>query len=97
MALVLGVVDGSRIYIDDTPLDVVKVFPSSILVELAGVRYSLSKEESVEVYPQVFVSVGVSKKRDVALPRLLFEAPRDIAINRREIYEQHRQKVPPVT
>ena len=96
MALVLGVVEGSRIYLDDTPLDVVKIFPTAITVEVSGVRYYLNQEESVEVYPKVFVSVGMSRKREVAMPRLLFEAPRDIAINRREIYEQHK-KVPPVS
>jgi sRNA-binding carbon storage regulator CsrA len=94
MALVLGVVEGARIYIDDTPLDVLKISKTSISVEVSGVGYILSQNESVEVYPKVFVSVGVSKKRDVALPRLLFEAPRDIAINRRELYEQRKQKVP---
>ena len=96
MALVIGVSKGSVVYLDDEPLEVVSTGKVAILVKVKEQEFSLTPYESTEVYPKVFVSVGVSNRRQGdLLPRLLFEAPRNIAINRKELYE-HRKKIPPV-
>jgi|PlaIllAssembly_1097288.scaffolds.fasta_scaffold00005_38 sRNA-binding carbon storage regulator CsrA len=96
MALVIGVTQGATVFIDDVPLTVVSIAEESITVSVQEQKFILSPYESTEVLPKVFVSVGVShRRRGEILPRLLFEAPRSIAINRKELYEQH-QKIPPI-
>lgn len=96
MALVIGVTQGAVVYVDDVPLEVLSVSAEAIAISIQGKKYVLSPYEATEIYPQVFVSVGVSHRRQgEILPRLLFEAPRSIAINRKELYEQHK-KVPPI-
>jgi|WetSurSiteA1Bulk_404760.scaffolds.fasta_scaffold21771_3 hypothetical protein len=85
MGLALGVTEGSVVYIDGQKLKVTYVAEdvSIIGVSINGMEYSLTPDFSVEVYPQVFVSIGTpSKKRVHPLPRLYFEAPRHIEINR---------------
>lgn len=95
MALILGVQAGSRIYIGDTPLDVVSTQGyQSIRVQIDGKGYDITQEESVEVYPQVRMSAGVPvHKRNTPLPRLVIEAPREIVILRSELYERSKGQV----
>lgn len=90
MALILGVVEGDKIFIDDKPLVVRKIDGlSSILITFGGIDYPISDVESVEISPEVFVSCGVPRdvhRRTEMVARLAFEAPRRIRIERRQVY-----------
>jgi hypothetical protein len=63
----------------------VESVPKATLVQVLfqGKQHLISDEERVEVYPQVFVSCGLSDERKHDhTSRLAFEAPRSIEIYR---------------
>lgn len=95
MALILGVSAGSVIYIGDTPVEVTDATPNSsrmTLVVDSKKTFELTDQESTEILPTVFFSVGRSKKQDhgieKVIPRVVIEAPRDVVILRAELYER---------
>lgn len=90
MALAIGVVAGDRIDIDKSQMIVKAILDDgSIMISVRGKDFRVSEEEAQEVLPNVFVSLGSRGSPDrrfrgeTALPRLLFEAPREIRIRRR--------------
>lgn len=98
MALILGVSTGSKIYIGDTPVEVTEAVPMAATMSLAvedGPTFVISDQESTEVLPNVFLSVGRSKKQDAGaekvIPRVVIEAPRDVVILRAELYERQKR------
>lgn len=95
MALILGVKVGSKIYVGDTPIVVTESKERGRKVSVSvqgGKDIVLSEQESVEVMPTVFMSVGTSKKQvsgaENMVPRLVIEAPRSVVILRSELYER---------
>lgn len=92
MALILGVQTGSRLYLNDVPVQVVKTHGYSlIVVEIDGQRFKITQDEATEVYPDVKMSAGIPTQRKTPhLPRLVIEAPRDIVILRSELYERNK-------
>ena len=93
MALILGVQTGSRLYINDVPLDVLKTQGYNlIIVEVDNEVFRITPDESTEVYPNVMMSAGIpTQRKNPHLPRLVIEAPRDIVILRAELYERNKQ------
>lgn len=89
MALILGVQRGSRIYIDDEPMDVVSAQGyKSIVVKVGGQEFTLTPSEATEVLPSVRISVGMPKQpKTHSYSRLVIEAPEHITILRSELYE----------
>lgn len=89
MPLILGVQRGSRIYIDDEPLDVIETHGyKSIVVKVQGKTFTLTATEATEVLPSVRVSVGMPKgPKTHVYSRIVFDAPTEIPILRSEIYE----------
>lgn len=88
MALIIGVKRGDRFFLNDTPVDVVAtVGHKSILIEIESARYALTKDESVQIYPNVYASVGLPKD-ERNLPRIVIDAPRNIVVLREELYHR---------
>lgn len=89
MALILGVQRGSRIYIDDEPLDVLETHGyTSIVVSVAGQTFTLTPAMATEVMPAVKISVGMPKQpKTHSYSRLVIDAPENITILRAELYE----------
>lgn len=88
MALIIGVKCGDRFYLNDVPVDVVAVVGhKSVLVEVRGVRHALTKDESVQIFPSVYASVGLPKD-ERNLTRVVLEAPRSIVVLREELYHR---------
>lgn len=93
MSLSIGVRPGAIIDIDGKPVRVNEVSDTRIVVSYESRNYALNEFESVEICPQVYLSMGKPKehltnspvpvKEWDLLPRLLFEAPRHISIQRR--------------
>jgi hypothetical protein len=97
MALILGVSTGSKIYVGDIPVDITEAVPNSDEMSVAvdgGPIFVISDQESTEALPNVFLSVGRSKKQDAGgekvIPRVVIEAPRDIVILRAELYDRQK-------
>lgn len=92
MGLSIGVKPGTVIRVSDKPLTIVEISPDSMVVRFEGQTYRLSEFERKEICPQVFVYMGKPKQGLTAcpdtfrewdlLPRIVFEAPRHISINR---------------
>lgn len=104
MALIIGVSEGSRIYVDDAPVDILEAKPGAdtmvVAFDVGGMSRTmrLTDMESREIFPSVFMSVGRSKKQDQGqddvVPRVVIEAPRNIVILREELYERQRAAAP---
>lgn len=97
MALILGVSTGDKIYIGDTPVSILEAKPMADTMTMAveeGPSFEISDQESTEILPTVFLSVGRSKKQDAGgekvIPRVVIEAPREIVILRAELYERQK-------
>lgn len=88
MGLSLGVRAGSKILIGAQEVNVLKVSQTEVEVEtfdLIRTRrvVKLTEQERVELFPEVFCSVGkVDLQAGNSYTRLVFEAPRTIAIER---------------
>lgn len=96
MALILGVQKGSKLYFNDTMVEVTQIHGyRQMLLRVNDQIYAVTAQESVEILPQVFVSIGLPKEthHDV-LPRLVIEAPKRIVILREELYVRSRSKIP---
>lgn len=88
MALILGVTTGGKVYVGDTPVEIVyaEIGSDTIAVKVHGKMTILTGRESSEILPDVFMYVG--KGKESSDPRLAIEAPRDITILRPELYEK---------
>jgi hypothetical protein len=97
MGLSIGVREGAVIDVDGKALQVNEVSNTRINVTFEGRTYALNEFESVELCPYVYLSMGKPKEALTSpgvpvkewdlLPRLLFEAPRHISIQRkRKVY-----------
>lgn len=82
MALVIGVKEGSAIYVGNDLVRVVETTRDKIVVECRGRRYVLTEDEAEEILPGVFAYKGIGGYGKIGLQRLMFEAPRSIKIRR---------------
>jgi hypothetical protein len=84
MALSIGVSQGTKIIVDKYEL-LVEDVPKATHVQVLfrDKRYIVTDEERIEIYPNVFLSCGLSDERKHDHnSRLAFEAPRSIFIER---------------
>jgi len=86
MALNLGMPEGSKVYIGDRPLIVQAVtgLRSAELRDDQGGLHHVSDNRSTEIYPGVFVSVGL--KSQMGMISISFEADKNIVILREDLY-----------
>lgn len=91
MALNLGCPEGSTVLVGGRPLTVeaVKGFHHAELRDDQGKLHHISDQKSVEIYPDVFVSVGL--KNQMGVLSLVFEAPRSILILRKELHDRAKE------
>lgn len=89
MALILGVSGKKGFYINDIPVRVLRRKGlTSITLTVRGKTFEVTDKEAVEIYPQVFVSCGVSPTNDNDFPRLVIDAPKEIVILRDRLWEK---------
>jgi hypothetical protein len=91
MGLAIGVRPKSVIDVADEPLTIIATEESYIDVEYQNQKYRVTEHEQIEICPSVFLGMGKPKAKHGEafnewdlLPRLLFEAPRHISIQRRK-------------
>ena len=97
MALSLGLKVKNDVIIDDGKcrLQVNKICEDKVVVTVTikgtyGIKtYSITEEESTEVYPNVRISLG--NTGDMETSRLLFEAPRSIKLVRGFIHRKEME------
>lgn len=85
MALALGVKKGSVLHVGASPLRVLSVQGSNVLVNFGGKDTLVNELERQEVCKDVFLSTAKSKNND-GRTRLVFEAPQEIRIVREPDY-----------
>lgn len=89
MGLVVGRREGQRVFVGDTPVEIVSVLgPSKFKVKVTTWRhaiYEITDRQTTEILPNVKLSAGLDGDYETA--RLHFTAPRTIPIKREEIYE----------
>jgi len=85
MALNLSVKEGHAIYIDGEPLRVISVNPPdegrgwlTTVRKPDGSTYELSEDQKVEVFPSVYMRLGL--KNQIGRASLVFEAPQKVSI-----------------
>ncbi len=67
--------------------------PLKITLELGGKLYDVTEKESVEIYPEVFVSMGrPPSKSEPPFPRLVIDAPRSVLILREELWKKSHER-----
>ena len=89
MALNLVIKEGRRVYVGDRFLTVVKTLSKfhMVLSTDDGREFNLTDESSVEVFPAVWISVGMKSAPGMA--SIAFEAPDHIMILREEKMQCH--------
>ena len=93
MALIIGVKKGDAIYVDDLKVTIEKTegyHSMDITLERKDgqiVPFKVSDTKSIEILKNVRVSCGKPKNSsDGGLPRLVFEAPKNIVLLRADLY-----------
>lgn len=85
MALVLTMRKNSSFYVADQKVTVTDILSEDhVVLKTDGAVFDVTDERSVEVLPDVFVSVGVRGQLDMA--RIAIEAPRHLTILREDKY-----------
>lgn len=127
MALAIGVHPKDKIYVNDTPVEVVHLHGYDFaLLRINGAVVKVDDQKTTEILPSVFVACGkpsaarINKHAELViraheewdrrssmsgganlpkvelpselLPRLLFEAPKEITILREELYLKNVRK-----
>jgi hypothetical protein len=83
MALSIGVSKGTEIRVGEHTLKVLAIENRQrITVEFKGVEHHLTDQERVELMDNTFVCCGLSKHDADQRPRLAFEAPRHVSIDK---------------
>jgi hypothetical protein len=94
VALILGVSTGSKVYLNDKPVDFIEAELGCETMTVSfdgGPDIIITEEEATEVMPQVYLSIGRGKhheKFEVTVPRVCISAPRDVVILRSELYDE---------
>jgi sRNA-binding carbon storage regulator CsrA len=100
MALVLVMKEGDKVYIGDTPVQIVEVKnPMKFKVEVQkpsiSQRYMVDDRRGVEILPKVVVSAGLNDRTyhnagkghsPDEVVKLVINAPREIQIDREALY-----------
>ena len=101
MGLAIGVHKGDKVYLNDTPLEVLELQGyEGARVRVGERMFTLSDRENTEVMPSVFVCCGSPVLREVVVrdrdtgeeeiiepqSRLTFDAPPSIKILRESLY-----------
>lgn len=105
MPLVLGLYEGGKFYVGSTPVELEKIREDGTLQLVVhhqnGPKSSfvVNDMEAQEIVPEVFVSMGKSKKQQKygrmyrsSMARVAIEAPRNIVILREELYDSGRKR-----
>lgn len=85
MSLILGVVSGEKIFLNDIVLDIndTSADMKSMSVTIDGNNFKLNDSSFIEIYPQVFAAVGKPRYETYnTLPRIAIDAPRSMKILR---------------
>lgn len=96
MALILGVNKNSRFFVDGTEVKVLETEGfTKITLLCQGQTYVVTDESRVEIFPQVWASVGLPSREKTMdgvamLTRLVIDAPRNITILRSGLYQKSK-------
>lgn len=83
MSLSIGVHAGQSIKVGEAVLKIVRIVRDQLIeVEVGARRHLLTEDERTEILPDVYASYGTSPSRQGTMPRIAFEAPRTITIQR---------------
>jgi sRNA-binding carbon storage regulator CsrA len=98
MALILGYHVGETIYFGHVPVKVIRATGHSeakLLID--GEVFTVTDVKATEIMKGVYVSCGVpriAREGEVALPRLVIDAPRSLVILREELYGNGKSRRP---
>ena len=85
MSLILGVSKGEKIYLNDIIMNVNETSEDmrEINISIEGNTFTLTDDEFIEVYPDIFAAVGKPKYETAdTLTRIAIDAPRSVKILR---------------
>jgi sRNA-binding carbon storage regulator CsrA len=86
MALTLTLKVNESVYVDNKRIKVVEVFSKSqCLVEADGKVFQLVNDRMVEIFPDVFVSLGLRGSLSLDSVCILIEAPKEKLILRESL------------